>query len=199
MITIQQFDYSIDLLQFIFWQYDQPSEGNIAKLVRQKQANADEDHTEFWENWYQNVFNIDTLDKFGVAVWAIILDIPRLIEIDPRTPNTSWGFGDFRINYNNGNFNPSETQPVLEIEQQRIILKMRYQQLVSRGTIPEINQIMKNAWGDVGLSYCIDNYDMTISYTFEFEPEPWMIFAIETLQVLPRPSCVDYSIVDLSV
>lgn len=198
MSTIQEFDYSINLLKFIFWQYDQPSEENIAKLIRQKQDSLEINHTQFWEDWYQDVFNINTLNEFGVTVWSIILGIPKLIEVDARNPNISWGFGQFRKNYNNGNFNPSETQGPLMIEQKRIILKMRYQQLISRGTIPEINQIMKNAWGDSGLSYCVDNYDMTITYQFEFPPEPWMIYAIETLEVLPRPSAVGGIIKDVS-
>lgn len=192
MSQIQEFDYSANLLRVVPWQYNDAE--RLLKWLQNKQDFFKTNSEEFWQNWQTNVFNIDTINEFGVSVWAIILDIPLLITQEAREANTSWGFGQYRKNFNNGNFNPGATQQNLTIEQKRTLLKMRYQQLISRGTIPEINKIMQDAWGSSGNVYCIDNEDMTISYVFEFEAEPWMIYAIETLDILPRPSAVDYNI-----
>lgn len=196
MSKIQKFDYAVNLLRVIPWQYQ--GAVRLLEWLENKQANLDEDHTVFWESWFDEVFNIENLSEFGVTIWSIILEIPGIIETENRSPNISWGFGPNRKNYNNGNFNPSESQPALILEQKRIIIKMRYQKIVSRGTVPEINRIMNEAWGDVGNSYCIDNYDMTIQYVFEFPPQGWMLYAIETLDILPRPASVGSSIVDVS-
>jgi hypothetical protein len=196
MSQIQAFDYSLDLLRVIPWQYNKAV--RLLTWLQNKQNYANSDHTDFWNNWYRDVFDVNTVNPFGASVWSIILDIPQINQGSPREPNSSWGFGQFRKNYNNGNFNPSSGGQFLTLEQKRIIIKMRYKQLISRGTIPEINAIMNEAWGDVGNSYCLDNYDMTIEYRFDFTPSDWIIYAIQTLELLPRPSAVRDSIVDAS-
>ena len=196
MSRIQEFDYSIDLLRVIPWQYDKAV--RLLEWLQNKQNYANQNHDDFWTNWYDDVFNIETINDFGATVWAVILDIPTLNEESQTEPNSSWGFGQFRKNYNNGNFNPETGGAALSIEQKRTIIKMRYLQLISRGTVTEINSILNMAFGYAGSSWCQDNYNMTIEYRFDFTPEPWMIFAIQTLDLMPRPSAVGAMIVDIS-
>jgi len=188
MSKIQTFDYSLDLLRVVPWQYEDAV--RLLEWLQNKQNYANQDHTEFWEDWYNDVFNIDTCNIFGTNVWAIILDLPLLINQEPIVPGSNWGFGEFRKNFTNGNFIGSGSSDILTLDQRRRVLKMRYLQLISRGTVAEINYAMQVGWGDIGSSYVLDNGNMSITYIFEFEAEEWMTYAINTLQVLPRPSTV---------
>ena len=189
MSKIQTFDNSVDLLRAVPWQYD--AAVRLLEWLQNKQNYLNQDHSMFWEDWYNDVFNIETCNFFGASVWAIILNLPLLVNLPPGQPNIGWGFGEFRKNFFGANFFAATPGQLLTIEQRRILLKMRYQQIVSSPTIPRINQIMNEAWGDLGDSYVVDNFDMTITYTFDFDPPPWVLYGVQTLQVLPRPSAVD--------
>jgi hypothetical protein len=71
------------------------------------------------------------------------------------------------------------------------VLRLRYFQLVSRGTIPEINQFMKMLLGDQGQVYVLDPNDMTyVVYVFTFQPNPGLTFVLDTYDLLPRPAGV---------
>jgi len=196
-MNIQTFDFSINLMRNVLWQYD--SAERLIAWIQNKQYFLDENHETFWNNWIADVFNIDSSNEFGLAVWAIILDVPLLINEPIVNPNKEgWGFGEFRENFNNGNFNISGTgAQFLSVEQRRLVLKMRYQYLVSSGTVPEINQILVNAFGALGDVWVIDNQDMTIVYNFDFVIPPWVEFVMENLNVVPTPSGVSHTIVGL--
>jgi len=173
--VIKEFDYSANLLRVILWQYNQAE--RLQAWLENKQNNFDRDNSDFWQDWYQNFFNIESANNFGINLWAIILDLPILIQENEAEIVDSFGFGEYRSNFFESNFYTGDggSSSILTIEQRRILIKMRYQQLNTQATIPQINLIMKNAWGDLGNSYCIDNYDMTITYFFEFEPPAWII------------------------
>ncbi|MEG7685973.1 DUF2612 domain-containing protein, partial [Listeria monocytogenes] len=70
-------------------------------------------------------------------------------------------------------------------------LRLRYYQLVSRGTVPEINAFLKLMFGDQGLVYTIDNHDMTfVTYFFTFIPDAQTKFILYNYDLLPRPAGV---------
>ena len=191
MTTIQEFDYSANLLRVIPWQYE-----NAERLIgwlQNKQDNFDLNSDQFWSDWYTNVFNLDTANEFGISIWSKILDVPLFIG-EGEPPGSNWGFGPFRKNYNNGNFSSNDQAQNLTTDQKRRILKVRYIQLISRATIPDINFAMNAGWGDIVSSYCLDNENMSITYFFESTPPPWILYAINTLQILPRPSAVSFSV-----
>jgi len=196
-MRIQEFDFSIDLLRVILWQYDKAEK--IQGLLQNKQDAMNLNQTDFWDDWVADVFNINTLNDFGVTVWAIILDLPLLINVPIIDPDKiGFGFGGFRKNFTNGNFNinPSGAS-LLTLEQRRITLKMRYQYLSSRPTVPQQNIILNNAFGNLGLSYVADNRDMTMEYIFEFPIEPWIEFIFENFNVFPTPAGVEAILVEI--
>jgi len=197
MSRIQSFDFSIDLLRVILWQYDKAD--RLVGLLNNKQIAMDENQRDFWQDWYDNVFNLDTANEFGLAVWAIIMNVPLLINAPIVNPDkVGWGFGEFRENFNNGNFNESASgAQFLTIEQRRIVLKMRYRYLTIRPTIPNINQTLINAFGDLGTVFVTDNQDMTMEYTMQFSIPSWIQFVFEELTVFPTPSTVSATLVGL--
>lgn len=189
MSTIQDIDYSADLLRAILWQYEES--GRLKTIVQKKQAWVNRVHSEFWSAWYRDVFNIDTANRFGLAVWGRILNISLGVDQPPQPNKISFGFGANHANFNNGNFgvlSPGNQQ--LSLDQQRMLIRMRYFQLTCRPTVPEINEFMSYLFEVEGPAYVVDNLDMTMTYVFGFPPSSELLFVLQNYDFLPRPSAV---------
>lgn len=191
-VDIQQFDFSVDLLRALLWQYNEA--GKLQSLLEEKQAWYTENQTNFWTDWYNNVFNLQTANDFGLEVWSIILGQPLFINvaIDGRV---SWGFGAYHENFDRSNFAPGASGTFrLPTETARILLKLRYFQLISSGTVPETNRALKWIFGEnYGVAWLNDDHDMTQFYTFTFALPADLIFIFNNFDVLPRPAGVGSS------
>ncbi len=188
-MKIQEFDYSIDLLRSLLWRHNEAV--NLQALIQNKNNALDDLNKDFWESWVEDIFNLDTANRFGLSVWSIILNIP--LSIAPETPannNGNFGFGQYRKNFNNGNFTDAVNDIILSLEQARIVLKLRYYQLVARGTIPECTKIVTDVFGDLGTVTAFDNYNMTMAYVFAFEIPAPLRLILNKYDLLPRPSGV---------
>lgn len=195
MSQIQAFDYSVDLLQSLIWQQNDAE--RIESLIQQKQDWYTGNQTEFWQDWYNNVFNLQTANNFGCSVWAIILDIPISSETaPPPEAGLYFGFGAYNANFYHSNFAPTDpAQPILTLKQKRLVLRLRYFQLVTNGVIPDINRFIQWLFVDDGFVYVVDNLDMSITYVFNFQPSADVLFVLELYDILPRPAGVSASIV----
>ena len=195
MSQIQLFDYSVDLLQSLIWRYNQAD--LLESLIQQKQDWYTTNQTQFWQDWYDNVFNLQTANNFGCAVWAIILDIPISSETaPPPAAGLYFGFDEYNSNFDNSNFAPGDPlQPVLTLLQKRLVLRLRYFQLVTNGVIPDINRFIQWLFAYDGFVYVVDNLDMSITYVFEFDPGDDLISIFNLYDILPRPAGVSVSIV----
>lgn len=193
-MKIQEFDFSVDLLRAILWQYNDAE--RIQSILQSKQDWYNENQRDFWQNWFDNVFNLQTADEFGLTIWSIILDIPIIVVTTPPvSPVMRWGYGEYHKNYNNGNFAPSSGGvQTLTVAQARTVLRMRYFQITSKGTVPEINAFMEELFGVDGGAYVVDNLDMTAEYVFEFPIPSKLQFIFQNYDILPRPAgvAVDY-------
>lgn len=195
MSQIQTFDFSVDLLRALLWQYNDAA--RLESILRQKQAWYDANQTAFWEDWTRDVFDLRTANDFGLAVWAIILDIPLSIASQGDDPNKPiWGFGQYHENFTNGNF-ASISSSQLSTEQKRLILRLRYFQLVTRGTVPEVNAFLAYLFEPLGLVYVNDGYDMTARYVFNFPLSSALEVVLTEYDLLPRPAGVkiDYVVI----
>jgi hypothetical protein len=195
MPTIQTFNFDVDVLAALLWQYNQAP--TLQSLLEQKKAWYEENQTAFWTSWYDNVFNLDTADQFGLSVWAIILDIPIIVVTQPPTNVVGFGWGPLHKNFTHGNFRAVNGAQELTVEQSRTVLKMRYFQITTRGTVPEINQFMARLFGDLGPAYVVDNLDMTMTYMFGFHIHSGLNFIFKNYDILPRPAgvSVDYEVI----
>jgi len=189
MATKQEFDFSVDLLRAILWQYNGAT--NLQSLLKKKQAWYDLQQTEFWRNWVRDVFDIRTANEFGLSVWAIILGLSTSL-IVPPTNKKGFGFGQFHYNFNRGNFNSKSSSVVgLTLEQKRILLRLRYFNLIGRPTIPQINRMLKSVLADEGSVYVLDGNDMSfVTYVFGFRPNSTLQLILQQKDVLPRPAGV---------
>lgn len=187
---IQAVDFSVDLLRAILWQYNDAA--RLQSLLEQKQAWYDAQQRDFWAAWARDVFDLRTANDFGCAVWSIILDQPLVADLGASRPDyPAFGFGSHHRNFTRGNFaRGNGASQALAIEQKRIALRMRYRQLVARGTVPEINAMLADIFGDLGRVYVLDNGDMTMTYVFGFVPPPSLLMVLDLFDLLPRPAGV---------
>ena len=217
-MRIQRFnDFQINLLQSILWQYNEAT--NLLSLLNQKQAWYEKYQSQFWLDWYNNIFNLvsPTLNIFGATVWSIILNVPLFIALtppenpadsifgfnawDPTEPtllnNTNWNFYGITALNIGANFYPIPDLS-LSIFEQQFLLRLRYFQLTNLGDIVDINEFLRylciNNLIDYPANetiYVIDNYTMSITYHFTSPDFPAGLFeAITSLDLWPRPAGV---------
>ncbi|ANY17225.1 DUF2612 domain-containing protein [Bordetella pseudohinzii] len=183
----QLFDFSVDLMRSILWQYE--GAPRAIALARDDQAWIDGHHSEFWRNWHRDVFDLDTANEFGLSVWARILGVSLEIGASRRVEGV-FGFGVTNANFENGNFGrASDGQVSLDIESARKLLKLRWFQLTVRPTAPNINLALEAVFG-AGKVFVFDHYDMTATFLFSSTPDYRLRRLLEQTDILPRPSTV---------
>lgn len=161
---IPEVETSVNLLRSIIWQYDNAE--SVNSLISQKNEWYKTEQTAFWDNWFRDVFDIRTANDFGLEIWSIILGVSFLV---PDCPGK-----------------------VLTTEQKRLICRLRYYQLITRCTIPEVNEItMKLFATDSGKAYALDPLDMScILYVFTEQPTSALALILAKYDLLPRPATV---------
>lgn len=186
MSNIQTFDYTTNLAQALLWEYNKAT--RLEKLVLQKQLWYDVNQEQFWSNWYRDVFNLLTANQFGLAVWSVILGLPLFIVTPPDTQfKIPWGFGSAHRNFNRGNFsNRTGSTNGLTVTEQRILLRLRYFKLTSRGDITTTNEQLYSIFKDLGPVYILDGLDMTITVVFGYVPRRRFRQMIKDYDLIPR-------------
>ncbi|MEJ2896633.1 DUF2612 domain-containing protein [Bordetella avium] len=188
MSGVQEFDFSVDLLASILWQYE--GAPMAVQLARNDQAWIDASQTKFWHDWRQDVFDLDTANEFGLSVWARILGVS--IEVsERRRVDGVFGFGVSNRNFDNGNFGTARDGDTrLDKESARKLLKLRWFQLTMRPTVPNINKAIEDVFGP-GAAFVVDSYDMSIvTFMFSAAPDYRLRRLLERTDILPRPSTV---------
>ena len=198
---IQLFDFSVDLLAAILWQYNDAA--NLQSILQQKQDWFNENQEQFWIDFYNNIFNLETANEFGLAVWAIILGLPLFINAPPTPDDVPiFGFGSANgaVNFDNGILGEQNgTVYNLPLETKRTALKLRYFQITSSGTVPETNRMLDYVFGSKGKAFLEDYGDMTQGYIFLF-PVTWdLAYIFNNLDILPRPAGVGSSWIDATL
>lgn len=190
MTAIQKFDFSVDLLKALLWQYDRAPA--LQEILHAKNAWYETYQTEFWQDWYSDVFNLDTANEFGLYVWGIILGIPLSVGQPGTGDRPVWGFGTYNEPFGRGGFGRASSGIAgLTVEQKRLVLKLRYYQLVGDGSIPFANYVLLKVFGR---GYALDGLNMTMTYVFPQELESSVRLVLEEFDLLPRPAGVKINI-----
>ena len=199
MSTIQHIDANVNLLRAILWQYE--GADNLRRIVEAEQAWFDGAQVDFWESWIRDVFDFNTANYFGLAVWSRILDIDLGVDVDASAAEPAFGFGQYNENFENGNFSRLNSGTIsLTTDQKRLVIRLRYAQLTTRPTLPNINRILSTVFSDFGgNAYVTDNQDMTIDYQFNFLIPSSLRLVLEKYDLLLRPSTVGYNISETNV
>lgn len=168
MAKILNLDPEIDIKQCLLWQY--ANSHSLRKLIDEKEAWYRTNAADFFTDWYNNVFNIETATDFGLQIWGEILNFPR---------QGKSKFGN--IYY-------------LTTEQYRAILKGQMLKFNMGGTATDVNRWLKVVFGNK--TYCLDNENMTaVPFVFEGqEPTPELLWLLSNVDFLPRPAGVGYKV-----
>lgn len=194
MSQIQALDLSVNLMRALLWQYNDAA--RLQGLLQSKQDWYNANQAAFWSDWVRDVFDLRTANDFGLTVWAVLLNIPIFVTSTDAPGKPIWGFGVYRENFNNGNF-ASTGGSGLSTEQKRTVLRLRYFQLVTRGTVPEVNAFLAYLFEPLGKAWVVDGYDMTARYVFNFPLSSALEMVLTEYDLLPRPAGVkiDYVII----
>lgn len=205
-MRIQLFDFSVELMQALLWQYNNAT--RLRYLLTEKNLFYIQNQTQFWQDWYTNVFNLETANQFGLAVWSIILGVPLFIEMTPDPEGKPvWGFNEIDgmfpdyestwLNFDLSSFTTRSSVVTLTVEEQRLLLRLRYFQLTSRGEAPRTNKFLNTLFSGYtktnpayGIAYMLDGLDMTITYIFNFDLPQAFRYIFAYYDILPRPAGV---------
>lgn len=159
------------------------------------------------DNFYDDVFNILTAVGWGLDTWGIILGTTRYLQLGAQG---YFGFqgqtGASGVGFGQGIFYTGETITTnfaLSDDGFRVLLLAKAAYNISNGTIPAINSILRTLFGPSGLSpvqgnsYCTDNGNMTMTYTFGAQLTPLQFAIVSQSGILPRPCGVLASVVQL--
>jgi hypothetical protein len=179
------------LRQVILWQHEQALK--LIGMVDVRQEGHDRLQRDFWENWYNDVFNIDTATDFGLGIWAQILKVNVSVDFDAQPDKIAFGYGSERRRYGQGNYGARDgSVSYLSTDQKRLLIRARYFSLTSKPTLDNINDFLrKYFWKGDAKVYVSDLMDMSSAlYTFNYQPDGELSFLLENTDILPRPATV---------
>ncbi|MDR0675638.1 MAG: DUF2612 domain-containing protein [Elusimicrobiota bacterium] len=172
-MKIYNLDYNLNLFLSILWQYDNAKK---LKAIFQKQQNFyDINVKKFLQDWFDNVFNLQTASSFGLSVWGKILDIER--------PTYQDSEGNI-INYNDNQY--------------RLLLKSVVIIYNMPKTLESINDYLDFMFSHLGDNYVIDLNNMEIKYVLSFFPTSEELVVLYNPKFLPKPAGVKLELIVLN-
>lgn len=153
------------------------------------------------DNFYNLLWNVDTAVGYGLDVWGRIVGVGRNLNV---AATKYLGF-DEATNVSADPFNQSPfysgqtlTSAVLLADDGfRTLILAKALANICDGSIKAINQVLLNLFPGRGNVYVADGGDMTLTYTFTFTPTPAEVAIIVQSGVLPKPSGVSASMVEI--
>lgn len=168
------------------------------------------DQTENIDNFFDLIWNVATAQGYGLDIWGAIVGVNRNLHVDNSGDYFGFSQGESWDTFGPGGVSPFYSgQPLTSIY---TLTDQAYRQLIFAkalanicdGSIPSLNAILltlfgpSNPFGPGGKCYVTNGQDMTMTYTFEFTPNPVQSSIINNSGVLPVPGGVAASIVIVS-
>lgn len=169
--------------------------------------NDDLDQTNDYENFYDFIWNVLTAQGYGLDIWGVIVGVTRNIEVT----DTSW-FGFVQGEPGTDSWGPGGSSPwytgepvtstfALTDQSYLTLILAKAAVNICSGSIPSINAVLLrlfgpgNPFGPGGECYLTNGMDMSMAYTFNFQPSPTQLSIIFNSGILPTPGGVASSIV----
>lgn len=157
------------------------------------------DPTEDFDNFLDNIWNVDSAQGYGLDVWGRIVGISRTLNI----PNSDvyFGFeegGDPRYQpFDSAPFfsgQPTTSNFDLSDSAYRTLIFAKALTNITDGSIPAVNQMLLNLFPGRGNCYVRDNLDMTMTFVFEFALSAVELAIVQTSGALPKPVGVSFDV-----
>lgn len=150
--------------------------------------------------FYTLVMNVDTATGYGLDVWGRIVGVSRVLRLPGDQDYFGFSESSDGFPFNQAIFfgggNLTENYSLSDAAYRRLILAKALANICD-GSIPAINQILINLFGDYGNCYVTDGGDMTMTYTFGGSLSPVDFAIVSQSGVLPRPVGVTATVVQL--
>ena len=148
-------------------------------------------------NFYNQVWNINTAVGYGLNVWGRIVGVQRVLQLPTvEFLGTTGPLGVSGTVMNAGPFysgNALTSNYTLSDDDYRNLILAKALFNISNGSISAINNILMFLFGASGQAWCTDNQNMTMNYVFDFTPSNVQLAIIEQSGVIPRPCGVAVS------
>ncbi len=155
------------------------------------------------ENWFDNLWNIETAQGYGLDVWGRIVGVSRVLrmasgqylgfaeanDLTEQGFNTApWYAGRVVV----GDF----TNCSLSDAGLRQLIYAKALANITDCSVLSLNAILRTLFAGQGDAWVEDNTNMSMTYAFGFVPTDVQVSIIENAGVLPRPAgvAVSYSI-----
>jgi len=189
-----------DIEPFYFWDTILSQFAN-SDVLTQLISDFDQyiDQTVNFGLFFDDIWNIDTAQGYGLDVWGRIIGVSRTLNVpvssdyfgfDEALPG-SFGFGQQPFYAGaplTSNFNL--TDPAF-----RVLLFAKALSNISDGSIKSINQLLINLFPNRGNAFVIDNNDMTMIVNFNFALSSVELAILGQSGLLPKPVGVSSTIV----
>lgn len=150
------------------------------------------------DNFYRDVWNLDTAQGYGLDFWGRVVGVQRVIPVDA---NKYFGFGEAG-NISADPFNQSPFYPgyssaasfPLSDDAFRTLIYAKAAANIWDGSIPGLNLILRLLFPGAAC-YAQDNQNMTMTIVLGFTPSPVQQSILFNTGVLPRPAGVSVSYV----
>lgn len=188
--TIPPFDY----LRTIISQY--ANSPVLFQLIENFDSYLDQ--TANFDAFYDFIWNVDTAQGYGLDVWGRIVGVSRTLEIAAQD---YLGFEEAGVPAQPYNQAPWFTGTLvtnnydLSDNAYRTLILAKALANICDGSIPAINQLLLNMFPGRGNVYVTDGGNMTMTYTFTFQPTAIESAIINQSGVLPTPTGVSSTVV----
>lgn len=151
------------------------------------------------DNWYDDIWNVQTAVGYGLDVWGRIVGVSRVLQVaaggylgfdeaqDSSLDVLDFGYGIF---YSGA---PTTSNFALTDDAFRTLIYAKALANITSGSITGINAILMLLFGSQGNAWVIDNGNMTMTYAFDFTISAVDAAILENSGVMPRPCGVQVS------
>lgn len=149
------------------------------------------DQTKNLDSFYDLIRSVDTAQGYGLDVWGRIVGINRVLHVaaGPRYFGWEEGLPDYDP-FDQSPFYSGEkltTNYALSDPGFRVLILAKAFSNICDGSVKSINRLLVMLFGSSGKVYVVDNFDMSMTYTFEFTPTALQVAIITSSGVMPRP------------
>ena len=151
------------------------------------------------KRFYNNIWDIDTANGYGLDIWGVILGINRFFKVIEQ--GDFIGFENGFNTFNNAIWytgNNGVKMHKMDDESYRNILKLKAISNIIYATIPNINKFLSEMFKNRGRVYLEKVDTMHLCYIFEFSLTPIEVSILKSGNILPRPSgvLIDFKVID---
>lgn len=159
------------------------------------------DPAALFDEFYDRIWNIDTAEGVGLDVWGRIVGVGRTLTI--TTPPTYFGYEVGTLDFapfNEAPFwsgSPVTQNFVLSDDAYRALILIKAATNIARTTSQVINRLLTQLFAGRGRAYVNSLGNMQMRFTFEFYLEPFELAVLTQGNVLPRPTGVGVTLLEV--